>query len=347
MTRPVPAPRLRATGRSLSRPPAPHPPSRTAATPGPPDGGPSGSRRTATATLRAARARGALRAAVSQGIHGLSRCTPEGRWTGLDTDIARAVAAAALGDPEAVDWRPVTAGDRLTALEAGHADLTTCNLTWTMGREATRRVLFAGVTCYDGEGFLVPADSDVTGPEDLAGRRLAVHKGCTTTFNLDAWYGPRGLEVEPVPFDDPADALAAYAAGDCAAYVLDRTALAGARSRLPRPRDHHILPVSISREPMAAAVHETDPQWFRLVRWVLQLLLAAEYESPGAAARHAGPHGPAVGLDERWADRVLSAVGTYADVYERNLGAASGLDVPRGLNHLWTSGGLHYPVPLH
>ncbi|MFI1457522.1 transporter substrate-binding domain-containing protein [Streptomyces roseus] len=301
----------------------------------------------ATATLRSVRVRGALRAAVSQGIHGLSLRTPGGRWTGLDTDIARAVAAAALGDPEAVDWRPVKADDRLAALEAGRADLTVCNLTWTMGREAARRVLFAGITCYDGEGFLVRADAGFTGPADLAGHRLAVHRGCTTAVNLDAWYGPRGLSVEPVAYDDPAEALAAYADGSCAAYVLDRTALAGARAGLPSPRDHHILPVSISREPMAAAVHETDPYWFRLVRWVLQLLLAAEYETPGAAARRANPHGPAVGLDERWADRVLAAVGTYADVYERNLGAASGLDVPRGLNRLWTAGGLHYPVPLH
>lgn len=300
-----------------------------------------------TATLRAAKVRGAVRVAVSQGVRGLSLRTPAGRWTGLDTDIARAVAAAALADAEAVDWIPVRATDRLRTLESGRADLTVCNLTWTMGREATGAVLFAGVICYDGEGFLVRAADGASGPADLAGRRLAVHNGCTTVVNLESWYGPLGLAVEPVGFDDPAEALAAYAAGDCAAYVLDRTALAGARACLPRPQDHRILPMSISREPMAAAVHEADPHWFRLVRWVLQLLVAAEHEGPEAAARLAGPHGPSAGLDERWADRVLSAVGTYADVYERNLGAASGLDVPRGVNELWTAGGLHYAVPLH
>lgn len=303
--------------------------------------------RARTGTLDAVRARGALRAAVSQGIRGLSLRTGDGRWTGLDTDIARAVAAAVLHDPEAVDWRPVRAADRLHVLAADEADLTVCNLTWTLGREAAHPVLFAGITAYDGEGFLVRAADGIDGPARLAGRRLAVHTGCTTPVNLAAWYGPRGLTTDPVGFHDPAEALAAYASGDCAAYVLDRIALAGARAGLPDPAAHRLLPVSISREPMAAAVRDTDPHWFRLVRWVLQLLPAAEHEGVAQAAAQAGPHGPAVGLDERWAARVLAAVGSYADVYERNLGAASGLDVPRGPNELWTRGGLHYAVPLH
>ncbi|MFF7209858.1 amino acid ABC transporter substrate-binding protein [Streptomyces sp. NPDC008238] len=303
--------------------------------------------RTTPVTLDAVRARGVLRAAVSLGIRGLSLRTADGRWTGLDTDIARAVAAAVLHDPEAVDWRPVRAADRLSVLAADKADLTVCNLTWTLGREAAHPVLFAGITAYDGEGFLVRAADGIDDPARLAGRRLAVHTGCTTPVNLAAWYGPRGLTTVPVGFDDPAGALAAYASGDCAAYVLDRIALAGARAGLPDPRAHRILPASISREPMAAAVRDADPHWFRLVRWVLQLLPAAEHEGTGRAAALAGPHGPAVGLDEGWAARVLAAVGSYADVYERNLGAASGLDVPRGPNELWTRGGLHYAVPLH
>jgi general L-amino acid transport system substrate-binding protein len=311
-----------------------------------------------TGTLEAVRERGAVRALVSQGIRGLSLRSADGRWRGLDTDIARAVAAAVLHDPEAVDWRPVQAERRLTALAGFEADLTVCNLTWTMGREAALPVLFAGITCYDGEGFLVRTADGLDDPAQLAGHRLATHAGCTTAVNLAAWYGPRGLAVEAVPFRDPAAAMAAYADGDCTAYVLDRVALAGVRAGLPDPGAHRILPVPISREPMAAAVRDDDPRWFRLCRWVLQLLFAAEHEAatagPGRrtaalaqAARQAGPHGPAVGLDEHWAARVLAAVGTYADVYDRNLGTASGLDVPRGLNELWTGGGLHYAVPLH
>ncbi|MFD9004720.1 transporter substrate-binding domain-containing protein [Streptomyces sp. NPDC059582] len=299
-----------------------------------------------TDTLTAIRARGALRVLVSQGQPGLSLLTGDGRWTGLDADVARAVAAAVLGDPEAVEWRPAGSAERLSRLAAGQADLTVCNVSWTMGREAAHGLLFAGVTCYDGEGFLVRADSGVQDPAALAGRRLAVHAGATTADNLAAWYGPRGLAVRPVAFDQPRQALRAYATGDCAAYVLDKVALAGARRTLPDPEAHRILPAAISREPMAAVVRDDDPRWFRVCRWVLQLLVAAEYEPPGVA-RRAGRHGPAAGLDERWAARVLDAVGDYADLYERNLGRTSGLDVPRGPNELWTRGGLHYAVPLH
>ncbi|MFJ4789510.1 transporter substrate-binding domain-containing protein [Streptomyces sp. NPDC088794] len=305
-------------------------------------------------TLAEVRARGAVRALVSRGQPGLSLCTAEGRWTGLDADVARAVAAAVLDDAEAVDWRPADSAARLTRLAAGEADVTVCNVSWTMGREAAHGLLFAGVTCYDGEGFLVPAHSGIEDPADLAGQRLAVHAGSTTPDNLAEWYRPRGLTVTPVVFGDPQEALHAYAVGDCAAYVLDKVALAGARRALPDPEAHRILPAEISREPMAAVVRDDDPRWFRVCRWVLQLLFAAEYEThrdgfPGraAVARQAGRHGPAAGLDEAWAARVLDAVGSYAELYERNLGHSSGLDVPRGPNELWTRGGLHYAVPLH
>ncbi|MFE5814138.1 transporter substrate-binding domain-containing protein [Streptomyces sp. NPDC056479] len=313
--------------------------------------------RSPSPTLDAVRDRGALRAVVSRGILGLSQCD-DGRWAGLDTDIARAVAAAALGDPEAVQWLPTDPAERLDPLAAGDAELTVCNLTWTLGREARWPVLFAGVTCYDGEGFMVRADSGIQDPAQLAGARVAVQAGTTSAANLAAWYGRRGLSVEPVTFPTPAAALAGYAGGECVAYVLDRTALAGERATLPDPAAHRVLDASISREPMAAAVRDNDPHWYRLCRWVLQLLLAAEHhvdeagpdnraEALAEAARLAGPHGSAVGLDEGWAARVLQAVGTYADIYERNLGGASGLGVPRGLNELWTRGGLHYAVPLH
>ncbi|MFE5210518.1 amino acid ABC transporter substrate-binding protein [Streptomyces sp. NPDC056600] len=316
-----------------------------------------GTTTTSTPTLDAVRARGALRAVVSRGILGLSQ-EDGGRWSGLDTDVARAVAAAALGDAEAVRWLPTDPAERLDPLLAGDAELTVCNLTWTFGREARWPVLFAGVTCYDGEGFMVRADSGIEDPAQLAGARLAVQAGTTSAANLAAWYGARGLTVEPVTYPTPAATLAGYASGECVAYVLDRTALAGERATLPVPADHRVLDTSISREPMAAAVRDDDPRWFRLCRWVLQLLIAAEHhvdeagpgrraEALAEVARTAGAHGDAVGLDEGWAARVLDAVGTYADVYERNLGGASGLGVPRGLNELWTRGGLHFAVPLH
>ncbi|GHA75988.1 transporter substrate-binding domain-containing protein [Streptomyces termitum] len=326
--------------------------------------GPGTGRRTAAApggpTLAAVRARGALRAVVSRGVPGLSARSADGVWSGLDTDVARAVAAAALGDAGAVEWVPAAPADRLAVLADGGAELTVANTTWTMGREAAWPILFAAVTCYDGEGFLVRTADGITSAAGLAGRAVAVQAGTTSAANLAAWYGPRGLAVRVREHPTPAGALAAYAGGACAALVLDRVALAGQRALLPVPGDHLVLAETISREPMAAAVREDDPAWLRLCRWVVNVLLAAEHEVAGAPAEGggraaalervaaaAGRHGPAAGLDPRWAARVLAAVGTYADVYERALGPASGLDVPRGLNELWTGGGLHHPVPLY
>ena len=309
-------------------------------------------------TLHRLRRHGALRAMVGPDLPGLSWCGPDGRWRGLDAEIARAVAAAVLGDPDAVDWLPTEPPDRLPLLVSGEADLTICHLTWTMGREAEYPVLFAGVTCYDGEGFLVRADSGIEDPAQLAGRPVAVLAGTTSAANLADWYGGRGLTVRPVPYSASRLALASYLAGDCDAYVLDRTVLAGQRAGLPEPGAHRLLDTVISREPMALAVRDTDIAWFRLCRWVLQLLVAAEHqtdragpdrrqEALAAAARAAGRHGPAVGLDDGWAARVLAAVGSYGEVYERSLGRSSGLGVPRGPNELWTRGGLHYAVPLY
>ncbi|MFI6210263.1 amino acid ABC transporter substrate-binding protein [Streptomyces sp. NPDC051041] len=309
----------------------------------------------AATTLDAVRERGGVRAVVSQGIRGLSLPDGRGSWTGLDADVARAVATAVLGDAGAVEWLPTDPGERLARLTSGAADVAACNLSWTLGREASHPVLFAGVTCYDGEGFLVRTADGISRPEQLAGRRVAIQAGTTTAGNLAAWFGARGLRVEPVAYTTPAEALAGYASGACAAYVLDRIALAGARAALPRPSDHTVLEAAISREPMALAVRDDDPVWFRVCRWVLQFLFAAEHavhesgshQAAYTAAALAGRHGPALGLDEDWALRVLDAVGTYGDVYERNLGAASGLDVSRGPNAAWADGGLHYPLPLH
>ncbi|MBF9068086.1 amino acid ABC transporter substrate-binding protein [Streptacidiphilus fuscans] len=309
------------------------------------------------ATFDRVRANGALRVVVSQGIAGLSQQGPDGSWSGLDVDIARAVAAAVTGRADAVEWLPTDPADRLDRLVSGEADLVTCNLTWTLGREATAPVLFTGVTCYDGEGFLVRAADGITGAEQLAGRRLAVQAGTTSAANLAAWFGSRGLAVEPVACPTPAATLAAFVSGECSAYVLDRVALAGIRASLPDPEAHLILADTISREPMAMAVRDDDPAWFRACRWVLQFLTAAEHaaaEAPeggreqalAAVAQAADSRGAALGLMSGWAFAVLDAVGTYGDIYARNLGPASGLDVPRGLNALWTDGGLHYPIPF-
>ncbi|WP_322767792.1 transporter substrate-binding domain-containing protein [Frankia sp. Cr1] len=309
-------------------------------------------------TLETVRSAGTLRTVVSRGIRGLSFQTAGGLWSGLDVDIARAVAAATIGDATAVTWLPTDPARRLDRLIGDDADLVTSNLSWTLGREAGGSVLFPGVIAYDGEGFLVRAADGFDTPEQLAGRRLAIQAGTTSAANLNAWYGSRGLSVQPVTYATPADALAGYVHGECAAYVLDRMALAGERAALPDADAHRILTEMISREPMAMAVRDDDPAWFRVCRWVLNFLFAAEHAAAQAStvgraaaldavAGTAGVNGPNLGLDEAWARRVLAAVGTYGDIYDRNLGPSSGLDIPRGMNELWTRGGLHYALPLH
>ncbi|WP_084960314.1 transporter substrate-binding domain-containing protein [Thermoactinospora rubra] len=302
------------------------------------------------ATLAAVRARGAVRAAVSRGILGLSHQDEHGRWRGLDVEIARAVAAAAVGDPEAVDFRPTDPARRLAALVEGEADVVTANLTASLAREAGHPVLFAGVTCYDGEGFLVRADDPAREPADLAHRPVAVQEGTTSAANLARCLG---RAARPVAYPTPGDARRAYEAGECAAYLLDRVALAGEREALADPAAHRLLEETISREPMALTVRDDDPAWFRLCRWVLQLLIGLEHARRAegldgrlALAGAAGRHGPALGLDPAWAGRVLAAVGDYGEIYDRNLGDGSRLKLPRGLNDLWTAGGLHYPLPL-
>ena len=315
--------------------------------------------RPAAATVDTVRRAGTVRAAVSRGISGLSARDRTGVWRGLDVDVARAVAAAVLGDPEAVTWLPTDPAVRLERLAAGEADLVACNLTWTLGREAAPPVLFAAINCYDGEGFLVRTADGIDTPDRLAGLPVAVQAGTTSPSNLEAWFAGRGLApVRPIAYPTPARALDGYVSGGCAAYVLDRIALAGARAGLGDPSAHQVLEAAISQEPMALAVRDDDPDWFRICRWTVGFLTAAEHAAdqapPGsrgraaaAAARAAGAHGPALGLDERWAARILDAVGHYGDVYHRNLGAGSPLGVPRGLNELWTRGGLHYALPLH
>ncbi|AGL18135.1 transporter substrate-binding domain-containing protein [Actinoplanes sp. N902-109] len=303
--------------------------------------------RESTRTLAAVRERGVVRVAVSRGILGLSCPGPDGQWAGLDVEFARAVAAAAGVTAE---FRPVDPADRLAVLAGGEVDLVTANLTASLPREAGHGVTFAAVTCYDGEGFLVRADEPVRTPQDLAGRPVAVQAGTTSAANLRRYLGAGAV---PVAYATPAEARAAYEAGVCAAYLLDRTALAGERAQLTDPVAHRLLDETISREPMALAARDDDPAWLRLCRWVPQLAVNLEYarRAGGPAARatlaaEADPLGAALGVGEGWATRVLDAVGDYGDIYDRTLGDASPLSLPRGLNELWTAGGLHYPLPL-
>lgn len=299
------------------------------------------------------RDRGRLRAGVSTGIRGLSWRDESGTYRGLDVDTARAVAVAILGDPDAVDFTELDPEQRIPTLAGGEIDVLCCNASWTLLREATAPVTFVVTTAHDGGAFLVPRPAGVGHPDQLAGQRLGCLAGTSSAACLDRYYAARGLSVTPVGFPSPAAALAAYAAGDVASYVCDAIVLAGERTRLDEPDQHEILPQFISHEPMGPAVRDGDPHFHKLVRWVLFALIAAEeealtpatLESSVLAGRQAVA-AAALGLRPDWIELLLRHVGHYGDLYDRSLGAASGLNIPRGRNDLASRGGLLYAPPF-
>lgn len=299
------------------------------------------------ADLDRIRRAGRLRAAVSLGIPGLSQRDGDGRWTGIDADFARAVAAAIVDDPEAVEWIPVSPEDRIPAVASGSADIGACNASWTLTRE--ERVMFAGVLCHDGEGFLVHSDLGVTDAVGLANRRVVIQGGSTSRDNIKRWQQRGGPHLELVEAATPESALETYLNRDADGYVLDRTALAGIQAGLDRPSQHRLLDDTISDEPLAPFVSSHSPGLLVVMRWCLNLLITAEaapFRDNSWTPSEADPLGPRIGLSEGWASRVLGAAGHYGELYDRNLGRRSPLGISRGPNELWFNGGSHYaPIP--
>jgi general L-amino acid transport system substrate-binding protein len=314
-------------------------------------------------TIIQIKSRGALRCGVSDGIAGFSMQDASGRWSGLDVDFCRAVAAAALGDPEKVTFVPLRASARFPALRLGTIDLLTRDTTWTLAREAGLKVLFAGILFYDGQAFMVPATSPVKSVAQLKGATICVEKGTTHEVNLADYFGARGMSVMPVVIDSATEVADAFFAGRCRAYTSDASQLAAARVRAPAGRAFRILADRISKEPLAPAVRSGDDDWLTLVRWVLFALVAAEEhgitqkiaQTVRAGAREeavlralaaASEFGKTLGTDPDWTLRAVQSVGNYGEMFERNLGAKSPLKLERGLNRLWTQGGLMYAPPV-
>jgi general L-amino acid transport system substrate-binding protein len=315
---------------------------------------------TAGETLDAVRSRGRLSCGVSEGIAGFSEKDAAGRWVGFDADFCRALAAAVLGDPEKVEFVPLKASARFPALLAHRIDVLVRNTTWTLGREAGLKVLFPGVMLYDGQGFMVKRKSGVKSVPGLNGATVCVEKGTTSVQNLADYFADRGMRVTPLVFDSGAEVAEAFFTGRCSAYTADATHLAAVRLRAPGgPNVCTILPERISKEPLGPVVLREDDDWFTIVRWVLFALIEAEEAgltqanvgdsskpvSRGSAGIWAG-HGKSLGVREGWAVRSIQAVGNYGEMFERNLGRNSGLKLERGLNQLWTKGGLMYSPPL-
>jgi general L-amino acid transport system substrate-binding protein len=305
-----------------------------------------------------------LRCGVSEGIPGFSQADASGRWQGLDADFCRAVAAAVVGDGEHVEFVPLRASTRFPALQANQIDLLARNTTWTLTREAILKVQFPAVLFYDGQGFLVPAESGITEVGQLKGATICVERGTNHRRNLERYAARTGVTFTPLVADSAQEVAGAFFAGRCAAYSSDASQLAAARLQIPNGAERFLLlPERISEEPLAPVVWGGDAEWATVVRWVLFGLVLAEKHGVTQAnveANAADPTGPfaslsreergqlgrALGLAPGWLVRAVKAAGNYGELYARHLGDASPLKIERGLNRLWGQGGLMYAPPV-
>ncbi len=314
-------------------------------------------------TLDALKSRGQLVCGVNTGLAGFSMADSSGRWSGLDVDTCRAVAAAVLGDPDKVRYVPLNAQQRFTALQSGEVDLLARNTTVTLTRDAGLGLSGTAITYYDGQGFMVPVKSKIKNAKQLKGQTVCVQSGTTNEKNLSDFSRAHKLAIKPVVFEKFEAATGAYFAGRCAAYSTDASGLASVRSKEAKnPAEHLILPELISKEPLGPLVRRGDDEWQSIVKWVIHGLLEAEEAGITQAnlAQMKSSEDPAVrrllgvgedlgkllGLERDWLARALQAVGNYGEIFERNLGAQSTLKLPRGANRLWNQGGLMYPLPI-
>jgi general L-amino acid transport system substrate-binding protein len=313
-------------------------------------------------TLKGITERGALACGVSEGLPGFSAKNANGEWSGFDVDFCRALAAAIFNDPTKIRFVPLNAEERFSALQSGAIDILSRNSTWTLSREAELKLLFPAVTYYDGQGFLVRRSMPVQSSLELDGAKVCVQEGTTSEQNVVDYFTSNSERFELVVTTHTGDALKAYEANLCTTFTSDVSQLHAGRLTLPRPEEHVILPDVISKEPLGPTVRQGDDQWALIVKWTHFAMLNAEELGVGAktidqALKSQKPAikrllgaegnlGEEMGLSADWVVRIVRAVGNYGEVFERNVGAGSKLGIPRGLNHLWTSGGIQYAPPL-
>ncbi|SON55338.1 General L-amino acid-binding periplasmic protein AapJ precursor [Hartmannibacter diazotrophicus] len=313
-------------------------------------------------TLDDVKKKGFVQCGVSTGLAGFSNPDDKGDWTGLDVDYCRAVASAVFGDPKAVKFSPLSAKERFTALQSGEIDVLSRNTTWTMSRDTQMGIVFAGVTYYDGQGFMVPKSLGVTSAKDLDGASVCVQQGTTTELNLTDYFKASGMTFNPVVFEKLDEVNAAYDSGRCDVYTTDSSGLYAIRLTMSNPDNHMVLPEIISKEPLGPSVRQGDEQWFAIAKWVYYALLNAEEmgitqanveemkssENPNVKRLLGvdGNFGESIGLDADWAVKVIKGVGNYGEIFERNVGKNTPLGIARGLNALWTEGGLQYAPPI-
>lgn len=311
-------------------------------------------------TLKKVQDRGTLSCGVNQGLEGFASRDSSGTWSGFDVDVCRALAAAIFNDAGKVTYVPLDTANRFNALQAGEIDVLSRNSTWTMAREQT--LLFAGVSYFDGQGFLIRRDAKIDTALELGGKSVCTQVGTTTELNLADYFRANGMTYTMQAFTTPDEAAKAYDGGKCDVLTSDVSQLYALRLRLSQPDSHIILPDVISKEPLGPAVRQGDDQWFNTVKWMLYALINAEEMGVKAAtvddalksakpdvrrlAGVEGTFGRQLGLSADWALRAIRQVGNYGEIYERNVGAGSKLGIPRGLNGLWTDGGIQYAPPI-
>ena len=315
-------------------------------------------------TLDAIKARGAVVCGVNTGLAGFSAADSQGNWTGLDVDTCRAIAAAVLGDGNKVKWVPLTAQQRFTALQSGEVDILARNTTWTLTRDASLGLSFTGVTYYDGQGFMVPVKAKIKSAKQLKGATVCVQSGTTTEKNLTDFSRANNLNMKPVVFEKQEAATGAYFSGRCIAFTTDASGLASVRNKEAKdPKEHVILPELISKEPLGPVVRRGDDEWFAIAKWVIfGLIEAEEYGITQANVEKMAKEsqdpvvmrivgtsedtGKLLGLDKDWMVRAIKTTGNYGEIFERNVGPKTPIGLPRGVNELWSKGGIMYAPPV-
>ena len=314
-------------------------------------------------TLDKVKQNGYVTCGVNTGLAGFSMADREGHYTGLDVDTCRAVAAAVLGDANKTKFVPATAQQRFALLQSGEVDILTRNTTWTLTRESDLGFNFAPVTYYDGQGFMVAKKAGVKSAKELDGATICVQSGTTTELNLADYFRTNKMSFKPLVIEKLDEAENAFFSGRCDAYTTDRSGLAGTRAaKAPNPGDYVILPEVISKEPLAPAVRHGDDEWFDIVKWTVFAMIDAEEmgvtsKNVDAMKQSTNPEiqrmlgtvpgmGKSLHIGDDWAYQIVKQVGNYGEVFDRNVGPNSPLKLERGLNQLWTKGGLMYGMPI-
>lgn len=313
-------------------------------------------------TLDTVKARGKLFCGANVGLPGFGAPDDKGNWTGLDVEFCQAVAAAIFNDPKKVEYKPLTAKERFTALQSGEADLLARNTTWTLSRDSALGLTFAGINFYDGQGFMVKTSLGVKSAKELKGASVCVQTGTTTELNLADFFRANNMQYKPVVFEKADETVAAYDAGRCDTFTTDSSGLYAEKLKLKNPAEHIVLPEIISKEPLGPVVRQGDSQWLTVVKWVHyamlnaeelgvtkanvdQMLTSANPEIKRLLGKE-GEFGKGLGLDNDWAYRIIKHVGNYGESYDRNVGEGSRIKIGRGVNNLWTKGGLQYAPPI-